>query len=85
MLADRLNRIRWRQFVLVRVDRTHRKSVRDRLRKYLKAIRQNKRATHVRRSLSDESKQARYTCNNYLVLQAMRRNKRATYVIYVAL
>ena len=85
MFADRVSRIRWRKFVLVRVDRTHWRSVRNRLRKYLKAMRQNKRATHIRRSLSDEPKQKRYICNNYLALKAMRRNNRATYVTYAVL
>ena len=56
MLANRLDRIRWRQFVLARVNRTHLKSVGEKERKYLSVTRRNKRATH----------------EIYVVLKAMR-------------
>ena len=69
MLANRLDRARYRQFVLARVDRTPRRSVRERQRKYLSATRRNKRATH----------------ETYLVLKAMRQDKRATYEMNVFL
>ena len=56
MLANRLDRIRWRLFVLARVDRTHRKSVRESKVSSEKVenalfckplMRPNKRTTHV--------------------------------------
>ena len=47
MLANRLDRIRWRQFVFERVDRTPRRSFREK----------------QKISLSHEAKQARCTCN----------------------
>ena len=64
-LANRLERIRWRQFVLARVNRTPRKSVRARHRKYIFAMRRNKRATHEIYIFlkAGEAKQGRYTCN----------------------
>ena len=66
MLANRLDRIRWKQFVLAKVDRTPRKSVRERQRKYLSAMTRNKRATH----------------EIYVVLKAMSRSKHATPVAF---
>jgi len=56
MLANRLDRIRWRQFALAGVHRTYLKSVGERQRNYLSAMRPNKRATH----------------EIYVVLKAMR-------------
>ena len=75
-LANRLDRIRRRQFVLARVNRTPRKPVRKYLfvmrrnkllmkyASFLKPVRRNKGATltcNISRSLSHEAKQARYT------------------------
>ena len=62
MLANGLDQVRWRQFVLASVDRTLWRSVRERQRKYLSAMTRNKCATHV----------------TFVVLWAMRWNKRAT-------
>ena len=68
-LAKRLHWIWWRQFILARVDWTACRSVRERQRKYLSAMRKNKWAT-------DEI---------YVIPKAMRRNKCATYVTFVVL
>ena len=62
MLANGLDQVRWRQFVLASVDRTLWRSVRERQRKYLSAMTRNKHATHL----------------TFVVLWAMRWNKRAT-------
>ena len=70
-MANRLDRVRLRQFILERVNRTNLKSVGERQRKYLSVMRPNKRATH----------------ELYVVLKTTRRNKRATQKseIYVVL
>ena len=68
-LAKRLHWIWWRQFILARVDWTACRSVRERQRKYLSAMRKNKWAT-------DEI---------YVIPKAMRRNKCATHVTFVVL
>ena len=69
MLANRLDRIRWRQFVLARVNQIHLKSGGERQRKYLSVMRRNK--------LAD----MKYTS----FLKVMRRNERAIQVTFVVL
>ena len=68
-MANRLDRIRLRHFILARVNRTNLKSVGERQRKYRSLMRPNKRATH----------------ELYVVLKTTRRNKRTTHEIYVVL
>ena len=68
-MANRLDRVRLRQFILERVNRTNLKSVGERQRNYLSVMKPNKRATH----------------ELYVVLKTTKRNKRATHEIYVVL
>ena len=75
MLANTLDRIRWRQFVLARVENMHIslshevKQVRYtcNIRRFLSHQAKQARYTcNIRRSLSHEAKQARYICNSDL-------------------